>query len=94
MTPILVMDQPMGDSVPFVREQWIKFLLAHRVPPLHIPECTSSAVAPVYFNRQVTGTATVLRPNLLSPAWWRGGVAETASCVLPALIPFEIGVAA
>ncbi|MET9360434.1 hypothetical protein ABZX93_05950 [Streptomyces sp. NPDC006632] len=94
MTEILVMDQPMGDTVRFVRACWIEFLLAHRVPPLAFAECARSTAEPVHFNRQMTDAATVLRPNLLSPAWWREGMAETASCVLPAIIPFEIGEAA
>ncbi|MEV8601852.1 hypothetical protein AB0465_18460 [Streptomyces griseoviridis] len=94
MTMILVMDQPLGDSMRFVRACWIEFLLAHRMQPLAFAECARSTAQPVHFNREVTGSATVLRPNLLSPAWWRGGMGETSTPVLPALIPFEIGDAA
>ncbi|MEV8399277.1 hypothetical protein [Streptomyces niveus] len=94
MTKILVLDQPMGDTLQFVRTCWTEFLSADHVGPQVYAECTTSLAAPVHFNREVTDSATVLRPNLLSPAWWRGGVGETSTPVLPALIPFEIGHAA
>lgn len=55
-------------------------------PGTAVTECDAD---PLMFNRELTSNAAIFRPNLLSPAWWRGGSSETSFKTQPAIIPFE-----
>ncbi|MFC9505456.1 hypothetical protein [Streptomyces sp. NPDC057002] len=91
MRTIPVLHQDPGDDLPMIRANWVIFAtdFPPGTAPENVPECTSSATKPVFFNRQETPAATILRPNLLHPGWWRGGMGETASPVLPAIVNKE-----
>ncbi|NIY68089.1 hypothetical protein [Streptomyces malaysiensis] len=81
-----------GDQPEFVHDNWRRLLARPDSEP--VPECEQNWLSPVMFNRQESENATILRPNLLCPGWWRRGVAETATKVLPSIFEHEVDRAA
>ncbi|MFF1693078.1 hypothetical protein ACFVXC_05550 [Streptomyces sp. NPDC058257] len=76
----------IGDTPQHVEDRWNGYSVVHGPLVVH---CTRAVSEPVMFAREDRVDATIMRPNLLHPGWWRGGWADTASPVLPAKIEKE-----